>query len=88
METVMDAFITKLREIAKSRNPGRGNPERGWYVRECEPTSPDVLDAGCWLTADEIEFGKAMVEWRKVNGRYPTWADALEVAKCLGYRKQ
>jgi hypothetical protein len=39
-------------------------------------------------TDDEIEFMKAMDEYKRLSGRmFPTWSEVLEVIGCLGYRK-
>jgi hypothetical protein len=39
-------------------------------------------------TADEIEFMNAMETYKLQSGRmFPTWSEALEVLKHLGYRK-
>ncbi len=39
-------------------------------------------------TADEIEFMKAMDEYKRRSGRqFPTWSEVLEVLRSLGYRK-
>ncbi len=36
---------------------------------------------------DEIEFMKAMDEYKRKSGRqFPTWSEVLEVVRCLGYR--
>ena len=39
-------------------------------------------------TDPEIEFMKAMDEYKRKSGRqFPTWSEVLEVIKCLGYRQ-
>ena len=39
-------------------------------------------------TADEIEFMKAMDDYKRRSGRqFPTWSEVLEVLRSLGYRK-
>jgi hypothetical protein len=36
----------------------------------------------------EIEFGRAMQEYKQASGRmFPTWSEVLEVLQKLGYRK-
>jgi hypothetical protein len=38
--------------------------------------------------SDEIQFIKAMDQYKRDNGRqFPTWSEALEVLCALGYRK-
>lgn len=44
---------------------------------------------GADFTADEIELGRAMEEWKTVHhNRYPTTTDVLEVIFALGYRQR
>ncbi len=39
-------------------------------------------------TDDEIEFMKAMDEYKRSSGRqFPTWSEVLEVVKSLGYHR-
>lgn len=39
-------------------------------------------------TPDEIEFMRAMDEYKRRAGRqFPTWSEVLEVLKSLGYRR-
>ncbi len=39
-------------------------------------------------TADEVEFMKAMDDYKRRSGRpFPTWSEVLEVVRDLGYRK-
>ena len=39
-------------------------------------------------TEDEIEFMKAMDDYKRRSGRqFPTWSEVLEVLASLGYRK-
>ena len=38
---------------------------------------------------DEVEFMKAMDEYKRKSGRmFPTWSEVLEVVRGLGYAKQ
>lgn len=40
-------------------------------------------------TDDEIEFMRAMDEYKRKSGRmFPTWSEVLEVVRGLGYAKQ
>lgn len=49
--------------------------------------------AGCThladdLTADDVEFGRAMMTYQRMTGRrWPPWDEVLAVAKSLGYRR-
>lgn len=39
-------------------------------------------------SADEVEFMKAMDEYKRKSGRlFPTWSEVLEVVRSLGYTK-
>jgi hypothetical protein len=43
---------------------------------------------GAEITDDVAEFVMAMDRYKREAGRpFPTWSEALEVAKSLGYRK-
>lgn len=43
---------------------------------------------GCAITGDEMEFGRAMERFKREHRRpFPTWSEALAVAKSLGWRK-
>lgn len=44
--------------------------------------------SGADLTADEIEFGRAMERWQRMSGERPTCRDVLTVAKELGYKRE
>ncbi|HEY0981320.1 hypothetical protein [Schlesneria sp.] len=40
-------------------------------------------------TLDEVEFMKAMDEYKRKSGRmFPTWSEVLEVVRSLGYVKK
>lgn len=39
-------------------------------------------------TGDEIEFMKAMDDYKRKSGRqFPTWSEVLEVVRSLGYKR-
>jgi hypothetical protein len=39
-------------------------------------------------TADEIEFMKAMDDYKRKSGRqFPTWSEVLEVVRSMGYKR-
>lgn len=51
--------------------------------RQIDPTTCERDYSG-----DEIEFMKAMDDYKRQSGRqFPTWSEVLEVIRCLGYRK-
>lgn len=51
--------------------------------RQVDPTTCDPD-----YNPDQIEFMLAMQKYRETNNRpFPTWSEALEVLKGLGYRK-
>jgi hypothetical protein len=40
-------------------------------------------------TADEIEFMRAMDDYKRRSGRqFPTWSEVLEVVRSLGYQRE
>ncbi len=43
---------------------------------------------GADMTEDDVEFLLAIATYQKRHDRrYPTWLEALHIARCLGYRK-
>src|SRR5438128_1120388 len=57
--------------------------ERGERRRQIDPTTCERD-----YTNDEIEFMKAMDQYKRENRRpFPTWSEVLEVMRALGYRK-
>ena len=51
--------------------------------RHVDPTTCDRD-----YTAAELEFMRAMQEYKRSSGRpFPTWSEVLEVVRELGYRK-
>jgi hypothetical protein len=51
--------------------------------RQIDPTTCERDYSG-----DEIEFMKAMDEYKRKSGRqFPTWSEVLEVVRSMGYRK-
>jgi hypothetical protein len=68
--------------VALDRRSGerRNQPERR---RQIDPTTCERD-----YTEDEIEFMKAMDQYKRDNRRpFPTWSEVLEVLRALGYRK-
>jgi hypothetical protein len=46
------------------------------------------VSVGSDLTAEEVEFGRAMEAYRRTRRRpYPTYGEVLGVLRSLGYRK-
>jgi hypothetical protein len=70
--------------VALERRTGKDRrDERGERRRQIDPTTceRDYSD-------DEIEFMKAMDQYKRDNRRpFPTWSEVLEVMRALGYRK-
>ncbi len=70
--------------VALERRSGKDRrDERGERRRQIDPTTceRDYND-------DEIEFMKAMDQYKRDNRRpFPTWSEVLEVMRALGYRK-
>ncbi len=85
------AGVTERRKrnipVALDRRSGRkeskhdkNEPQRR---RQVDPTTCERD-----YTDDEIEFMKAMDQYKRDNRRpFPTWSEVLEVLRALGYRK-
>ena len=69
--------------VAVERRCGKERRQQGERRRQVDPTTceRDYND-------DEIEFMKAMDQYKRANRRpFPTWSEVLEVLRALGYRK-
>jgi hypothetical protein len=67
--------VTTERRVAPRRKVERR--------RQIDPTTCERDYSG-----DEIEFMKAMDDYKRQSGRqFPTWSEVLEVIRSLGYRK-
>jgi hypothetical protein len=75
-DIALDSRVRQARKGAQARkNSGRR--------RLIDPTTTDRD-----YDADEVEFMMAMHRYREIAKRpFPTWSEALEVLKALGYRK-
>ena len=70
--------------VALERRSGKDRrEERGERRRQIDPTTCERD-----YTNDEIEFMKAMDQYKRENRRpFPTWSEVLEVLRAMGYRK-
>ena len=70
--------------VALERRSGKERrDEKGERRRQIDPTTCERD-----YTNDEIEFMKAMDQYKRENRRpFPTWSEVLEVMRALGYRK-
>ena len=70
--------------VAVERRSGKDRrDEKGERRRQIDPTTCERD-----YTNDEIEFMKAMDQYKRDNRRpFPTWSEVLEVLRALGYRK-
>ena len=70
--------------VALERRTGKDRrEERGERRRQIDPTTCERD-----YNNDEIEFMKAMDQYKRDNRRpFPTWSEVLEVMRALGYRK-
>lgn len=70
--------------VAVERRTGKDRrDEKGERRRQIDPTTCERD-----YTNDEIEFMKAMDQYKRDNRRpFPTWSEVLEVLRALGYRK-
>ena len=95
MEATVNRRASSRRRMSERRDSGktfefpsneerRGSPRRKVERRrQIDPTTceRDYSD-------DEIEFMKAMDDYKRKSGRqFPTWSEVLEVMRSLGYRK-
>lgn len=69
--------------VAVERRSGRDRREKGERRRQIDPTTCERD-----YTDDEIQFMKAMDQYKRENRRpFPTWSEVLEVLRALGYRR-
>jgi hypothetical protein len=70
--------------VAVERRTGGDRREmRGERRRQIDPTTCERD-----YNNDEIEFMKAMDQYKRDNRRpFPTWSEVLEVLRAMGYRK-
>ena len=70
--------------VAMERRSGKDRrEEKGERRRQVDPTTCERD-----YTDDEIEFMKAMDQYKRDNRRpFPTWSEVLEVLRAMGYRK-
>jgi hypothetical protein len=70
--------------VALDRRSGKDRrEEKGERRRQIDPTTCERD-----YNNDEIEFMKAMDQYKRDNRRpFPTWSEVLEVLRALGYRK-
>lgn len=74
----------KVIPVALDRRSGKERrEEKGERRRQIDPTTCERD-----YTNDEIEFMKAMDQYKRDNRRpFPTWSEVLEVIRAMGYRK-
>lgn len=64
----------------RRKTPRRAKVERR---RQIDPTTCERD-----YTVDEVEFMKAMDDYKRKSGRpFPTWSEVLEVVRSLGYHR-
>jgi hypothetical protein len=69
--------------VAIERRSGKDRRDQGERRRQIDPTTCERD-----YNNDEIEFMKAMDQYKRENRRpFPTWSEVLEVLRALGYRK-
>jgi hypothetical protein len=70
--------------VATERRTGRERREElGERRRQIDPTTCERD-----YSTDEIEFMKAMDQYKRENRRpFPTWSEVLEVLRAIGYRR-
>lgn len=69
--------------VALDRRSGKDRRDLGERRRQIDPTTCERD-----YNNDEIEFMKAMDQYKRDNRRpFPTWSEVLEVLRAMGYRK-
>lgn len=69
-------------QVTEQRKP-TSNRRKVERRRQIDPTTCERDYSG-----DEIEFMRAMDEYKRKSGRqFPTWSEVLEVLRAVGYRK-
>ncbi len=69
--------------VALERRSGKDRRDLGERRRQIDPTTCERD-----YNNDEIEFMKAMDQYKRDNRRpFPTWSEVLEVLRAMGYRK-
>src|SRR5215211_4051674 len=69
--------------VVMDRRAGKDRRDQGERRRQIDPTTCERD-----YTDEEIEFMKAMDQYKRENRRpFPTWSEVLEVLQALGYRK-
>ena len=69
--------------VASDRRSGKDRRDLGERRRQIDPTTCERD-----YNNDEIEFMKAMDQYKRDNRRpFPTWSEVLEVLRAMGYRK-
>src|SRR5437868_850652 len=67
---------------AERRQPG----ERRAKVERRRQIDPTTCERD--YTGDEIEFMRAMDDYKRKSGRqFPTWSEVLEVVRSMGYKR-
>ncbi len=69
--------------VAVERRSGKDRRQQGERRRQIDPTTCERD-----YSTDEIEFMRAMDQYKRDNGRpFPTWSEVLQVLHALGYRR-
>ena len=69
--------------VASERRSGKDRRDLPERRRQIDPTTCERD-----YNNDEIEFMKAMDQYKRDNRRpFPTWSEVLEVLRAMGYRK-
>lgn len=88
-EATIDRRAKDRRKPAKKARAvaGRANgAERRKKVERRRQIDPTTCERD--YSDEEIEFMKAMDQYKRNNGRpFPTWSEVLEVLRDLGYRR-
>lgn len=90
----VDNRIQNRRVVPERRKPANGESPSGEERRKSPRRKVErrrMIDPTTCerdYSADEVEFMKAMDDYKRKSGRmFPTWSEVLEVVRALGYAK-
>jgi hypothetical protein len=91
---VLERRLQNRRVVGDRRTPGKEDGYQGEERRKSPRRKVErrrLIDPTTCerdYTEDEIEFMRAMDEYKRKSGRmFPTWSEVLEVVRGLGYAK-
>lgn len=78
--------MSKKKPVPKATK--RTHPGRRAWEGSPEYRKTGTVNVGAGFTDDEIEFMKAVDQYKRDNHRpFPTWSEVLMILRALGYEK-